>query len=127
MNILLVDDKKTILSTLSTFLGSQGCVVTTALNGLSGFEKTHQYDFDLFIIDHLMPVMDGIQLIKRLKQKEKLSSIPIIFMSTQDMQSISYLKESNIVDAVITKPIDYSQLASLINNYAPKNTLNLSL
>ena len=71
--------------------------------------------------------MDGLQLIKRLKQNEKTSNTPIVFMSTQDLKSIAYLKKSNVVDALISKPIDYSQLAELINDYSPENTLNLSL
>lgn len=127
MNILLVDDKKTILSSISAFLEDEGHDVTTALNGLSAFEQTHLADFDLFIIDHLMPVMDGIQLAKRLKKQDQTADLPLIFMSTQDKKSVTHLVENQLVDHILSKPINFQELAELLKRYSTKNSVNLSL
>lgn len=127
MNILLVDDKKTVLSSISAFLEDEGHDVTTALNGLQAFEQTHVDDFDLFIIDHLMPVMDGIQLAKRLKKQEQTADLPILFMSTQDIKSINHLVENQFVEHLLSKPINFQELADLLKGYASKNSVNLSL
>lgn len=127
MNILLVDDKKTVLSSISAFLEDEGHDVTTALNGLQAFEQTHVDDFDLFIIDHLMPVMDGIQLAKRLKKQDQTADLPILFMSTQDIKSIEHLAENQFVDHLLSKPINFEKLAELLKGYTTKNSVNLSL
>lgn len=127
MNILLVDDKKTVLSSISAFLEDEGHDVTTALNGLQAFEQTHVDDFDLFIIDHLMPVMDGIQLAKRLKKQEQTADLPILFMSTQDIKSINHLVENQFVEHLLSKPINFQELADLLKGYASKNSVNLPL
>ena len=127
MNILLVDDKKTVLSSISAFLEDEGHDVRTALNGLSAFEQTHVDDFDLFIIDHLMPVMDGIQLAKKLKKQALTSNLPILFMSTQNIKSISHLAENQLVDHLLSKPVNFQELAQLLKRYTAKNSVNLSL
>ena len=67
MHILVVDDKSAVRLALTNILEQQGHSVRTAFNGLDAFEKAHSELFDLYIIDHLMPVMNGILLSKNLK------------------------------------------------------------
>ncbi|MGJ8693268.1 MAG: response regulator [Thalassotalea sp.] len=127
MKILLVDDKSIVLNTISSFLEDLGHEVDQASNGLAGFEITHQNDYDLFIIDHLMPVMDGLQLIKRLRKQDKTNTTPIFLMSTQDIKELQYLLDANQISHLLSKPINYSNLEDIISSYQTENTLNLSL
>lgn len=127
MKILLVDDKAIVLKTIAKFLEEQGHIVESAMNGLAAFELINQHSYDLFIIDHLMPLMDGITLVKNLKQLPNLSSIPIIFMSTQDVKGVTYLREHNLVNYVMSKPIDFIVLKEIINSCDLSNAVNLSL
>lgn len=127
MKILLVDDKTVLLESISAFLKALGHEVETAVNGLAGFEKTHGQQFDLFIIDHLMPVMNGIQLVKRLRQQDKTADLPIIFMSTQDIKELSYLIDANIISHLVSKPIDFNNLSDIISAYQSEKTVHLSL
>jgi len=106
MNILVVDDKQSVLDLLSNILVPVGYCVQTACNGLDAFEKAQQLHFDLFIVDHLMPVMNGVQLTKNLKQHKATSSTPVIFMTTQGIDSVNNIPEAPLFDAVIAKPIN---------------------
>lgn len=62
MNILVIDDNKSARDAISKLLVSLGHSVNTAVNGLDGFEKAQQMPYHLYIIDHLMPLMNGVVL-----------------------------------------------------------------
>lgn len=126
MKILVVDDKQAVLTLLSELLNSEGHEVVTAQNGLDGYEKYQNDCFDLLVIDHLMPLMDGIQLLKNISQKEEFSPA-IIFMTTQGRDNLSELIEQSLCDTVINKPIDESHFLSLIHQLNKQNTRLVSL
>ncbi len=108
MNILVADDKPAVRDTLSTLLAAHGYHVDTAINGLDAFEKAQSKDYRLYIIDHLMPLMSGIQLSKNLKQLPYCKQIPILLMTTQNIDSVKKLPEYALFNRVIGKPIDES-------------------
>lgn len=126
MKILVVDDKQTILTQLSELLVSNGHTITVAKNGLDGQEKYQNERFDLLVIDHLMPLMDGVQLLKNIYQKEQIAP-PIIFMTTQGRDSLSELVEQSLCDVIIDKPIDEQQFLSLIQQLNKQNSRLTSL
>ncbi len=106
MNILVVDDKPAVQDVLSSLLVQLGCGVDTAANGLDAFEKAQQKDYQLYIIDHLMPLMNGVQLTKNLKQTPSCADVPIVFMTTQDINTVKELAEYPLFASVIAKPIE---------------------
>ncbi len=114
MHILVVDDKQTVLNTLVTLLEGHGYTVHTACNGLDAFEKAQNFSYDLFIIDHLMPIMNGLQLAKNLSQQPSTKQIPMLFMTTQDMESVYKLPEAQLFTAMLTKPINEDNLISQV-------------
>lgn len=124
MNILVVDDKKSVRENLSKLLTSLGYTITTAVNGLDGFEKAQQASFQLYIIDHLMPLMDGAKLTKNLKKTPFCAQTPILFMTTQNRSSVESLFEFNLFNDVVTKPLNErlftSKVASLIESVRSK-------
>jgi CheY-like chemotaxis protein len=101
MNILLVDDKQPILDQISPSLEQQGYNVEIATNGLDAFEKALQQPFDLYIIDHLMPVMNGLQLSKNLLNNPHTANTPIIFITTQNIVEVTALTRSLSFQAII--------------------------
>lgn len=120
MNILVVDDKPLVLDVLNNILVPVGYSVQTACNGLDAFEKAQQQHFDLFIVDHLMPVMNGVQLTKNLKQHPLTSAMPIVFMTTQDLDSVNNIPEAPLFDMVIAKPINAELLLSSMAKLLPQ-------
>lgn len=127
MNILVVDDKPVILDAITDLLVEKGHFVETAKNGLAASEKILHRSFDLFIIDHLMPVMDGIKLLKNIKKKPDLSSTPVVFMSTQTLENVKAELASYDIEHVMAKPVDLEYLNSIVASYQIENTSGVSL
>jgi len=127
MHILVVDDKQPILDVVGTMLEKSGHCVDLASNGLDAFEKIKNTPFDLFIIDHLMPLMNGIQLSKNIRSHEHYRDKPIIFMTTQDVKVLASSNDAKLFDEIIPKPIDETHLLSVVSQLNIENTLYQSL
>lgn len=127
MHILVVDDKPLVLKSLCHILQQQGHSCETANNGLAALEKTQEGTYDMFVIDHLMPVMNGIQLCKNLSQQPKHSAKPIIFMTTQNKNTLLSLPELSLASHILEKPITETALNEILQQVFSENTLLHSL
>jgi CheY-like chemotaxis protein len=127
MKILIVDDNQVVLNSLSAMLIAHSYCVDTACNGLDASEKSQNQSYDLLIVDHLMPIMNGIQLVKNLRQIEQYSLTPIIFMTTQGQSALQSEYQSGLFNALVDKPIAEENLLNLIASYQRSNTLRQSL
>lgn len=127
MHILVVDDKENIIQLIVGLLDKLNFTIEVATNGLDGYEKAIKGDFDLYIVDHLMPIMNGTQLVKSLKSRPITADIPILFMTTQELNDVEQLPEFPLFNSVMHKPIDANLFNSLINQLLPENTLRQSL
>jgi two-component system chemotaxis response regulator CheY len=116
MNVLVIDDKKSVRETISKFLVSLGHCVDTAVNGLDGLEKAQKMPYHLYIIDHLMPLMNGVVLSKNLKQKSFCAKTPILFMTTQELESIKWLPEFTLFSSIISKPFNEAAFISVVES-----------
>lgn len=79
--ILLVEDEKEISLMVKNYLTKEGYIVDTAFNGEEGLFQFRRKDYSLVILDIMMPKMDGIDLIKRIREK---SNVPAIILSAKD-------------------------------------------
>ena len=122
MHILVVDDKQAILDSLSAILTAHGYFVDTACHGLAASEKLQNTVYDLLIVDHLMPIMNGIQLTKHVRQHELYLNTPLIFMTTQGHNSVKSICDSNLFTAIVDKPVDEQNLLNLINDLLSSNS-----
>ena len=127
MHILVVDDKQPVREKVGYLLSQLGYTFECANNGLDALEKAQKQHFNLYIIDHLMPVMNGIKLVKNLKSKDDTSNIPIIFMSTQDISTLENVEEIMQVECIISKPIDQDLFYQKINQLLIEKSLIQSL
>lgn len=76
-NILIVDDEQSIREICKEFLEEEGYRVSLAVDGQDAIDKIEYDDFDLFLVDMVMPRMDGLELMKRIKKKQPLAVIVI--------------------------------------------------
>ena len=110
MKILVVDDKLSVQETLTNLLCQHGHQVDVSANGLDAFEKAQKNDYQLYIIDHLMPLMNGVQLVKNLKQTEHCATTSVLFMTTQGISEAESLPEYSLFSDVIAKPLNNEEL-----------------
>ncbi|HEX8821446.1 MAG TPA: response regulator [Archangium sp.] len=79
--LLIVDDEVAILEALTDILSVEGYEVATAANGAEGLKRAGEARPDLILLDLMMPVMDGQEMLRRLKESPDLRSIPVVVMS----------------------------------------------
>ena len=102
--ILLVEDDPNFGTILKDYLTINNYNVTHAKNGMEGFEKFKRNDYDLCILDVMMPYKDGFTLAKEIKEKNK--DIPIIFLTAKSLKE-DVLKGYQVgADDYLNKPFD---------------------
>ena len=102
--ILLVEDDDNFGTVLRDYLQLNGYKVVLTRNGLEGFEKFKKNEFDVCILDVMMPYKDGFTLAKEIRSKDK--SIPVVFLTAKSMKD-DVLKGYKIgADDYLTKPFD---------------------
>ncbi len=111
MNILIVDDNRDDRTVLRYMVSKNGHQSIEAADGLDGLKKARSSRPDLIISDALMPVMDGFQFLRQVKQDPDLRTIPFIFYSSsyKDYQDVR-LAVSLGADAYIIKPVEPVEL-----------------
>lgn len=102
--ILLVEDDPNFGTVLKDYLSMNDYDVTHAKNGMEGFEKFKKDDFDLCILDVMMPYKDGFTLAKEIREKNE--DVPIIFLTAKAMKE-DVLKGYKVgADDYLNKPFD---------------------
>lgn len=112
-NILIVEDEKGIRETIKVFLKNQGYNIFEASNGQEGLDIINNNDIHLAIVDIMMPVMDGITMVLKVREKH---DFPIIFLSAKS-EDIDKITGLNIgADDYVTKPFEPMELIARINS-----------
>jgi CheY-like chemotaxis protein len=110
--ILVVDDRKKILSIMSDLLGREGFSVRTAQNGLDALNRMKSdHHISLVLLDLWMPVMDGWEFLRRKKADPDIAETPVVVISATPPASLEG------VETVLTKPIDFDQLMETVRHY----------
>src|SRR5947209_6758661 len=118
MNILLVDDRPENLVALEGILEGLGQNLIRAESGPEALKRLLKHDCAVIILDVQMPGMDGYETAQLIRQREKLRSVPIIFVSAiyKSAESISRGYASGAVD-YITKPLDPDALKIKVQTF----------
>ena len=125
ISVLVVEDNQNIRDLLQLYLEKEGYAVTLAQDGGQGLEKFRTIHPDLVLLDLMMPVLDGWQVCKAIRQE---STVPIIMLTAKGEvdDKINGLKSG--ADDYITKPFEMREVLARIeavlrrNNSAPKET-----
>jgi CheY-like chemotaxis protein len=111
--ILIVDDEFGLAELLGELLRMRGYEVTTASNGQRGLVLLFQQRFALVITDVMMPLMDGISMVRRMRASPELAQIPVIVMTA--VPSGITAEERRMVQGLLTKPFGPATLYELID------------
>ncbi len=113
--ILVIDDDPDILALLEMSLTSDGFNVITANEGPLGLQNAKAEQPDLILLDVMMPQMDGLEVIKRLKDDTDTRAIPVLWLTAKS-QTEDKLKGLEFGgDDYITKPFDLREVTARIN------------
>jgi CheY-like chemotaxis protein len=105
--ILVVDDEFGIADTLSSILTDEGYRVVVAINGEQGLARMGEVMPDLVIVDFMMPVKSGPEMVREMRASDVFSAIPIIMMSAV---SEAMVREECEFTAFLRKPFDLETL-----------------
>ncbi len=83
-SLLVVDDNPMNRELLSRQLARAGYMVETAADGWNGLERLEQRDFDLVLLDVIMPGIDGLEVLRRIKADERTAQVPVVMLSSLD-------------------------------------------
>jgi len=112
--ILVVDDEEDILELVKYNLKKEGFDVHCAENGLEALERAKESIPDVVVMDIMMPVMDGIEASRKLREHAKLRTIPILMLTARSDESDQVMGLDAGADIYLTKPVSIPVLSSQI-------------
>jgi phosphoserine phosphatase RsbU/P len=115
--ILIVDDNPKNLQILGNYLQNEGYKVEFALDGMSALDWIKRLDFDLILLDIMMPGMDGFEVCRTIKNDPVKQKIPVIFLTAKiDTESIINGFDLGAVDYVV-KPFNQRELIARVKTH----------
>ncbi len=113
-NILVVDDDPTLTALVENFLKKNGYEVTAVTEAVDGLEYAMKKDPDLIILDIMMPIINGFNFCKLLKQEKGKENIPILLLTSRDQMKDIELGLEMGAEAYLVKPLNTGELLKTI-------------
>lgn len=122
-SILIIEDEAAIREILTVPLESQGYRVTTAADGLEGINAFRNGEFDLVIVDIMMPRIDGYTVCEMIRNE---SDVPIVILTALDSEEAQIKGFDKLADDYITKPFSVrvvlKRVEALLRRTSPEKT-----
>ena len=109
--ILVIDDEPNIVKLVEAYLKPEGYEVLTAVDGVSGFKAAQVFKPDLIILDVMLPGMDGIELLSRLRRE---SDVYVILLTARTEETDKIVGLSVGADDYVTKPFSPRELTARV-------------
>lgn len=122
-HILLVDDNELNLVVAKELLKPLRMQIDTAENGLQAVKMVRGSQYDLVLMDHMMPVMDGIEAAKAIRalQEDKYQKLPIIALTANAMVDARKEFLNAGMNGFVAKPIDFARICNQLKLWLPKD------
>ena len=118
-NILVCDDEKDIVAALKIYLEAEGYGVVCAYNGAQALELLDREDVSLVLLDVMMPVMDGITAMIKLREK---SNVPVIMLTAKSEDTDKILGLNIGADDYVTKPFNPVEVIARVRSQLRRYT-----
>ncbi len=112
MRILVVEDDRKVASFLQKGLREEGYVVDTAHDGVEGAMRALVYDYDLLLLDVLLPNKSGLEIVREVRTKER--TVPILLLTARDAGEDIVQGLDAGADDYLTKPFEFDELLARI-------------
>lgn len=117
--ILVVDDEKSIREVIRTYAEFEGHEVVEAVDGLDAIDKVKEEDFDVIVMDIMMPRLDGFSSYKEIK---KIKNIPVLMLSARSEEYDKLFGFEIGIDDYVTKPFSPKELMARLNVIVNRNS-----
>ncbi len=107
MRVLVIEDNESVCSMIEMFFSKEGIEGEFVHDGLKGYNRFKEENWDLLIVDWMLPGMDGVTICRKIREEK--SSVPIIMLTAKDSESDQVLGLEMGADDYVTKP--FSPLA----------------
>lgn len=121
MKILVVDDEDLIRNVIREYLIKDNYTVDEASNGEDAIEKVKNNDYNLIIMDIMMPKMDGYQACKEIK---KIKDVPFVMLSARSEEYDKLIGFDLGIDDYVTKPFSPKELVARVKAILKRNSIN---
>jgi two-component system, OmpR family, response regulator len=111
MRLLVVEDEPRLLHNLSKALREEGYAIDTAANGDDGLFKALSYEYDVIVLDVMLPLLDGWQVLEKLRQKRRT---PVLMLTARDAGADRIRGLDTGADDYLVKPFDLAELFARI-------------
>jgi len=112
VRILIVEDDRKVARFLERGLREEGYVVDVANDGRDGLVKAHVHDYDLLVLDVMLPGKTGLEIIRDLRSREE--SVPVLLLTARDAQEDIVAGLNAGADDYLTKPFGFDELVARI-------------
>ncbi len=112
MRILVVEDDKKVASFLEKGLREEGYAVDVAHDGTDGLMKAHVHEYDLLLLDIMLPGKSGLEIVRDLRSKER--TVPVLMLTARDDQEDVVVGLDAGADDYLTKPFGFDELLARI-------------
>ena len=123
-HVLVVEDDKEIREGIEIYLRNQGYEVYEAANGAEGLKVVEREEIHLAIVDIMMPVMDGVTMLMKLRSREK--EFPVIMLSAKSEEVDKIMGLNMGADDYVTKPFTPLELLARVNSHLRRYSKYLS-
>lgn len=124
MRILVVEDEKHLNRIISEAVEDEGYSVDSCYNGVEALEYLECADYDVIILDIMMPKMNGLELVRRLRDRGDCT--PVLFLTARDAVADRVEGLESGGDYYLTKPFDFQELMAVVRVMTRKYTGNRS-
>jgi len=114
--VLIVDDDPFNLDLLEQELTEQEYIIERANDGQEGLEKVESFLPDVILLDYMMPKMNGIEVVKRLKQDQRFKGIPVVLLTAKGSQKDKVEGLDAGADDYVAKPFDALELLARVRS-----------
>ena len=118
INVIVVDDDDLNLEIIEEYVDGEGYSTKTFTNGISAWEylNSSPNEVDVILLDKMMPHMNGLQLVEKMKSDIRLRDIPIIMISADDREKDIYESQKKGLFRYIVKPFEREVLLTSLES-----------
>jgi len=116
--VLLVEDDHAVRRILALQLQTRGFDVRTAADGAEGFRALQEALPDCVVLDLMMPVMDGFELLKRIRCLARTAHLPVLILTASEDERHRLRTQQYLADAYVSKPYELDRLVLAIDRLA---------